>query len=334
MGVPAGVRHDRPQGRLVTVFVTGGSGVVGREVVRHLVNEGRHVKALARTQVAADIVGRLGAEPVDGDILDYPRLVDVMDGAEVVYHVAGMNAMCVTSIEPLWRANVEGTRNVIRAAAATSARRVVYTSSAVTLGEAKGTVGTEDTVHRGWFLSSYERTKYEAEQVAFEAHGEVEVVAVNPSSVQGPGRITGTGRLLLAIASGRLPLLIDTTVSIVDIADAARGHLLAEANGTSGERYVLSGSSISTRDAVGMLAGVSRRRPRIVRLPSGLLAAGGWVVQTLIPGRPFCVEMARVLSFGHIYDGSKATRALGLTYADPQETLERTVAWFRDAGHM
>jgi len=283
---------------------------------------------------AADIVRELGAEPVEGDILDVPKLVDVIDGAEVVYHVAGMNAMCVTSIESMWRVNVEGTRNVIRAAAAASARRVVYTSSAVTLGEARGTIGSEDTVHRGWFLSSYERTKYEAEQVALGEHVGVEVVAVNPSSVQGPGRVTGTGKLLLAVASGRLPVLIDTTVSIVDITDAARGHLLAEANGVPGERYVLSGFSISTRDAVDMLAGISRQRARTIRVPSRLLSAGGWLVQTLVPGRPFCVEMAKVLSFGHRYDGSKATHVLGLTYASPHETLERTIAWFRGAGHM
>jgi len=318
----------------VTVLVTGGSGVVGREVVRLLVDEGRHVKALARSQAAADVVQGLGAEPVEGDILDFPRLVDVMNGAEVVYHVAGMNAMCVTSIEPMRYVNVEGTRNVIRAAAAASTRRVVYTSSAVTLGEARGTVGSEITMHRGWFLSSYERTKYEAEQVAFGEHVGVEVVAVNPSSVQGPGRVTGTGKLVLAVASGKLPVIIDTTVSIVDITDAARGHLLAEANGVPGERYVLSGFSISTRDAIDLLAGVSRKRPRIVRVSSSLLKAGGWLVQTLVPGRPFCAEMAKVLSFGHTYDGSKAARVLGLTYTDPHETLDRTIAWFRDAGHM
>ena len=318
----------------MTVFVTGGSGVVGREVVRLLVDEGRHVKALTRTRAAADIVRGLGAEPVDGDILDFPGLVDAMGGAEIVYHVAGMNEMCGASIEPMRRVNVEGTRNVIRAAAAATARRVVYTSSAVTLGEAKGTIGSENTVHRGWFLSSYERTKYEAEQVAVGEHVGVEVVAVNPSSVQGPGRVTGTGRLLLAIASGKLPLLIDTTVSIVDITDAARGHLLAERNAEPGERYVLSGFSISTCQAVDMLADVSGKRPRIVRMPSSLLTVGGWLTQTLVPGRPFCVEMARTLAFGHAYDGSKATRTLGLMYTDPRETLERTIAWFRDSGHM
>ena len=297
-------------------------------------DEGRHVKALARSQAAADVVQGLGAEPVDGDVLDYRSLVESMYGAGAVYHIAGMNAMCARSIAPMRRINVDGTRNAVRAAAAAGVRRLVYTSSAATLGETKGTVGSEDSSHRGWFLSSYEQTKYEAEQVALGERVGVEVVAVNPSSVQGPGRVTGTGRLLLAVASGRLPILIDTTVSIVDITDTARGHLLAEANGVPGERYVLSGFSMSTRDAVDELAAVSGRRPRILRAPSGLLVAGGWVAQTVMPSRPFCAEMAKVLSFGHTYDGSKATRTLGLTYTDPHETLERTIAWFRSAGHL
>lgn len=318
----------------MTALVTGGSGVVGGEVVRLLVEEGRHVRALVRSGAAAEAVGGLGAEAIEGDILDYSSLIGALRGVDVVYHIAGMNATCVRSIEPMRRVNVDGTRNVIRAAAAVGVRRVVYTSSAATLGEAKGTVGSETSVHRGWFLSAYERTKYEAEQVALGERTGVEVVAVNPSSVQGPGRVTGTGRLLLAVASGRLSVLLDTTFSIVDITDAARGHLLAERHGVPGERYVLSGFSLSTRDAVDILASASGHRPRIIDVPAGVLVAGGWVVQTFARGHPFCAEMARTLSFGHTYDGSKAARTLGLTYTDPNETLQRTIAWFRDAGHM
>jgi dihydroflavonol-4-reductase len=318
----------------VTVLVTGGSGVVGREVVRLLVDQGRRVRALARSETSGDVVGRLGATPVHGDVLDYGSLIDAVEDAEVVYHVAGVNTMCARSIDSMRRANVDGTRNVIRAAAAAGARRVVYTSSAVTLGEAKGTVGDETTPHRGWFLSSYERTKFEAEQVALGERVGVEVVAVNPSSVQGPGRVTGTGRLLLAIASGKLPLLIDTTFSVVDIADTARGHLLAETKGVPGERYVLSGFSVSTREAVEMLREVSGRDVRVARIPPGVLTFAGWIAQTFTSHPQFCAEMARVLAFGHAYDGARATRELGLTYTDPRDTLARTVAWFRDTGRL
>jgi dihydroflavonol-4-reductase len=318
----------------VTVLVTGGSGVVGREVTRLLVEEGRNVRAMARSPEAAGTVSALGAEPVPGDILEYPDLVVAMRDVDVVYHIAGMNSMCLRSIEPMRSINVDGTRNVIRAAAAAGARRVVYTSSAVTIGEAKGTIGSEASPHRGFFLSKYERTKFEAERVALGEQLDVEVVAVNPSSVQGPGRASGTGRLLLAVASGRLPFLIDTTVSMVDITDTARGHLLAEINGKPGERYILSGFSMHTRDAAHVLAELTGVRVRVIPVPSTALVAIGRVVEAATCRPRFCAEMARVLAFGHTYDGSRATRDLGITYTPSEVTLARTITWFRENGYL
>ena len=87
--------------------------------------------------------------------------------------------------------------------------------------------GAELVEHRGSFHSHYERTKFLQEEAAFSWSGSVEVVCVNPSSVQGPGRATGTGALLLRAIEGRLPALPNVPISIVDIDDCARGHLLA-----------------------------------------------------------------------------------------------------------
>jgi len=75
-------------------------------------------------------------------------------------------------------------------------------------------------------------------------------VAVNPSSVQGPGRATGSARLLLEVMNGRLPILVHTTISVVDLADCATGHVLAETRGTPGQRYLLSGATLTTPEAV------------------------------------------------------------------------------------
>jgi dihydroflavonol-4-reductase len=149
----------------------------------------------------------------------------------------------------MYRANVDGTRNVIRAAQARGVRRIVYTSSAIVLGEEKGTVGSETSPHRGRHLSHYERSKFEAERVAFAEARDVELVVVNPSSVQGPGRATGTGGLILDVVNGKLPLMVDSTLSVIDIDDCARGHTLAEERGEPGRRYVLNGFSVSVREA-------------------------------------------------------------------------------------
>jgi dihydroflavonol-4-reductase len=151
---------------------------------------------------------------------------------------------------------------------AAGVRRVVYTSSAATIGEEHGTVGREDSPHRGNFLSHYERSKWEAEQVAFEEadRAALELVAVNPSSVQGPGRVKGTAKLLIGYLNGTLRGLIDSRMSVLDIADCARGHVLAATRGVPGNRYILSGATLTVREAVelmGRVAGLTEE-PRVL----------------------------------------------------------------------
>ncbi len=202
------------------VLVTGGSGFVGGALLERLVADGREVRAVARSPEAEATVAALGARPVAGDVLDLEALVEAMRGCETVFHAAGVNQMCVRDPRPMFRTNVEGSGDVIRAAAVTGVRRVVYTSSAATLGEAHGTVGREDVAHRGTFLSRYERSKYLAERRvrSWAQLLGVDVVCANPSSVQGPGRTEGSARLLLDLVNGRLPVLVETVISLVDIA--------------------------------------------------------------------------------------------------------------------
>ena len=237
----------------MSTLVTGGSGVVGRALVSQLVASGRAVRALVRSDPAAATVTNLGAVPVRGDILDYGSLIRSMQGCDVVYHVAGSNEMCLADPSTLFRVNVDGSRNTLRAAAAAGVRRMVFTSSATTLGEGRGSVGDERSPHRGSYLSNYERSKHEAEQALLSEETNVELVVVNPSSVQGPGRATGTGKLFLDLINGKIPVVVDSRFSIIDIGDCAAGHILAERNGTAGERYVLSGFTLSTSEAVQLL---------------------------------------------------------------------------------
>src|SRR5439155_26687135 len=129
-------------------------------------------------------------------------------------------------------------------------------SSAATLGEAHGTVGREDSPHRGSYLSVYERSKHGGGVAAFDAarRAGVELLAVNPASVQGPGRAGGTGRILIAYLNGRLRAFVDTRLSLVDIADCVEGHLLAAERGRPGERYVLCGATLSSLEALELVA--------------------------------------------------------------------------------
>lgn len=318
------------------VAVTGGSGVVGSALVRHLVARGDEVTALARSMGAARLVRDLGATAHHGDVLDVAALRSLVEGADIVFHVAGVNEMCSAAPERMWRVNVEGTRAVMTACRSEGTRRIVHTSSAVTIGERQGEVATEESSHRGFFLSEYERSKHEAERALLNEADGLDVVSVNPSSVQGPGRSSGTGRLLLAAARGRLPVLFDTAISLVDIDDCARGHLLAAERGVSGRRYILSGVTLSMREAMRLLSDVTGRRLAPRYLAPRAVHGAGAVVEWLagLSGRTpsFCREAARVMLHGHRYDGSRAVRELGLEYTPIAETLRRTLDWFEDEG--
>jgi dihydroflavonol-4-reductase len=318
-------------------FVTGGSGLVGGALIRALVADGRAVRALARSESSADRVAALGADPVRGDLFDAAALARGMAEAAVVFHAAGVNALCTRDPRPMYRANVDGADRVVIAAGRAGVHRVVHTSSAATIGEPAGVVASESTPHRGSFLSHYERSKTLGERRVLaraRALG-LDLVCVNPASVQGPGRAGGTAQLLLRAVDGRLPVVVDTWISLVDIDDCVRGHLLAAERGRRGERYLLSGASLTTADALGLIAAVvpPRRRVRVLpRTAARALGALGELARVSGIRTPVCAESVRVVRHGHRYDGTRSRTELGLAYTPVRRTFERTLAWFADEG--
>jgi dihydroflavonol-4-reductase len=319
-------------------FLTGGSGFVGGALLRGLIARGREVRALARSPEGEEAARSAGAQAVAGDLWDAPALRRGMAGCRVAFHAAGVNAMCSPDPSEMYRANVDGPVEVVRAAAAAGVPRVMHTSSAVTVGEAAGRVGSEQTRHRGSYLSHYERSKHLGEQavLAEGARLGVEVVCVNPASVQGPGRSTGTARLLIGYLRGRLRWAVDTTLSLVFVDDCTAAHLLAEELGRPGERYLVSGATLTVREALAVLGSVVGEPRRVHFLPGWAAAAGATAVGGIwsLSGRPapVCREMARVMRHGAAYDGSRVTRELGLTYTPLEQWLRTTVEWYRERG--
>ena len=319
-------------------LVTGATGYVGGAILDHLVAAGVEVNATVRSPEGAELVRSRGGRPVRASLSEEMALISAMEGNDVVFHAAGVNGFCLPDSREMFESNVAGSVGVIRAALRAGVGKVIYTSSAVTIGEEAGEVGTEEVSHRGWFLSEYEQSKVEAERaVAIEAEDlGVNVVAVNPASVQGPGRVTGTARLLLAFLKGRLRWLPDTRATIVDVDDCARGHLLAADHGAKGARYLLAGATLSTAEMATLLGESAGFSPRIRTLPSfvargaGAIVGGGY----RLAGRqaPICPEMIRTMLHGHAFDGSRAERDLGLEYTPVEETFDRMVAWYRENG--
>jgi dihydroflavonol-4-reductase len=138
------------------------------------------------------------------------------------------------------------------------------------------------------------------------------------------------------VVKGRLPFLVETTISLVDIRDCTEGHMLAESRGIRLERYVLSGDTITTREAVELLRRIWGRPKRTWWIPPSVAVTGATAVELagtiLRRDVPVCHEAVRTLLHGHRYDGSKAERELGLHYTPLEETLERTLTWLGERG--
>ncbi len=318
--------------------MTGATGVLGQHLVRRLVADGRPVRAVIRSDAAADRVRDLGAEPIRADIVTGEGLRDALWGTETLFHLAGINEACPRDRAAMDAVNVDAVRTVISAAADAGTRRVVHTSSMAAIGESQGIIGTEEIRHNGEYLSAYSRSKHLGEIAAFETADEIgmPLVCVNPASVQGPGRSTGSAEMLVRALRTRRPRLFDAWVSLVDIEDCTAGHLAAESRGRAGERYILSGASMRISDLVEKAkaaAGVDVD-PRWV--PEGVVRTIGKPVAALLalvrPRAGVCPALVNTLLHGHRMDGSKATRDLGLEYTPIETTIERTVAWFRSEG--
>ena len=307
--------------------------------MRHLAGSGIDVRGLARSEAAAASVVRNGGTPVMGDLSDDEALRSGMSGCDIVYHVAGVNTMCPGDPGVMYRVNVDLVRAVVRAAADAGVRRIVLTSSAAAIGEPAGMVADERTPHTGRFLSNYARSKYLGERAFFDeaTRREIEAVAVNPSSVQGPGRVDGSALLLRYALGTRRPVVIDTTLSIVDIDDTARAHLAAAIRGRPGQRYLISGASVGIREVVAMLGEAADRLIDPIVLPrwAGESAYPVAAAAGLIGGdQPVCIEMLRTLLHGHRFDASRSIDELGIAYTPLDDTLERTVDWLADEGFV
>jgi dihydroflavonol-4-reductase len=317
------------------ILITGATGFVGGLLAARLVAEGRPVRALVRHLGDRERLPDPRVELAIGHLEDEESLVRAADGCQVVYHVAGMNQLCLADPAPLYEVNVEGTRRMLAAARRAGVRRVVHTSSAATLGGDGHSFLDETAPAPTEFTSHYARSKFEGEQVALGFDG-VEVVAVNPSSVQGPGRTTGTASMFIGYLNGKLPFDLPARFGLCYTLDCVNGHLLAEAKGRPGQRYVLNTDTLTNSEAIDLIAVISGLvdRPRTLPLPVAMGVAGVAEAVARLRGRQprLCRESVRTMGHPHLYDGSRATRELGLRYTPIRQAMEETVRWYVEQG--
>ena len=324
------------------VLVTGATGFVGANVARLLLADGYRVRVLARPSSSLKALEGCPVEVLRGDILEPESLRSAVKGCGQVFHVAADYRLWATDASEIYRANVDGTRNVLEACARAGVERVVYTSSVGTLGlpEDRG-LGTETTpVSLADMIGPYKRSKFLAERVAeeFAARG-LGVVIVNPTNPIGPWEVkpTPTGQMILDYLLGRMFGTLDTGLNLIHVADVARGHLLAARLGRAGEKYILGCENHSLSDIFRMLERITGIRAPRVRMPHALiflvaLANEGLARATGRPPRvPLVgVRMARKRMY---FSAEKAVRELGLPQTPAEQALRDAVDWFVAHGY-
>jgi dihydroflavonol-4-reductase len=282
------------------VYVSGASGFVGSHVARELREWGADVR------------------DERAELLDPPALERAVEGCDAVVHVAALYSYDAPAAE-VERVNIDGTRNLLEAAARKGVGRFLFTSTAGTCGPVPGRPATEEDEPPSWELTvPYKRTKLAAERLARAAGA----VVVNPTTPIGEGdrKPTPTGRMIAGVATGRIRGFVATTgLNLVDVRDVARGHALALERGERGERYLLGGVDLPLADlfaAVADLAG--RRRPRL-RVPYSVAVAAG---KAGLANRDE-VKLARLPMY---FTSEKARVTLGYAPGPVEPALARAVA--------
>ena len=330
------------------VFVTGGSGLVGRHVIAQLVVRGDAVTALAHSDAAAAALTGLGAAPLRGDLADAATLERGIGAAEAVVHAAAIVLGRAGTWERFHAANVAPTERVARAAAHAGARLVHISSVAVygrrsTYDGEPGSVTEEFGLERPLFPGDhYARSKREAEQALWRCADEtgLAAVALRPCVIYGEGDRHFAPRVARALRRGVAPLIGDgaNVLSVVYAGNVAAAALLAlDRPPARGPFNVANDGTLTQEGFVRAFATGLGVRPLVLHVPRALAWGGAQAIdglaRALRPGAPMTLAKTAVqfLASANPYSSAKAERELGWRPAvSAAAAAERTGRWCRD----
>jgi dihydroflavonol-4-reductase len=334
-----------------TAFVTGATGLLGNNLVRALAARGVKVKALARSRekAAQQLAGLPNVTAIHGDMQEVAGFAEELKGCDVLFHTAAYFRDSYTGgkhTNALHAVNVEGGRNLIRAAYDAGIRRMVHTSSIALLDGKPGEILDETNLRDRDHADDYYRSKIDAdaEVLRFMAeHADMHVSLIMPGWMHGPGDIgpTSAGQVTLDYVNGRIPGIIPGTVSLVDARDVAETAIAAAERGRRGERYLAAGRHMTMPEVLAAYEKVTGVPAPRRRIPTALLFATAAVseAKAWLTGKPVLLSLATVRLMMREaertrFDHSKSERELGLTFRPVERTLADEVQWYRDNGWL
>jgi dihydroflavonol-4-reductase len=328
------------------VVVTGAAGFIGSAVVRALLARDVNVVALVEPGASASNLDDLDVERLEVDITKEQQLDGVFNGARFCFHLAAKFGFWPKDATTFYDVNVNGSRNVVRAATLAGVERTVFTSTVATLGlwETKsGRPSNEDDVaDLSHLYGNYKQTKYVAEHevLRLAAQG-APVVLVLPTMPHGPfdQRPTPSGKVVLDYLNGRMPGYVDTAMNVAHVDDLAQGHLLALEKGHQGQSYICGGDNITMAELLAILSRVSglpestRRFPSVFPLIAGHLSS--FIEGDVLRREPRVpLEAAQMASTTMTFDDAKARREIGYTSRPAAEALYESARWFVEHGYV
>ncbi len=335
--------------RFMKCFITGASGFIGANLVHELVARGHTVRALLRPHSDLRGLAEVPFERIEGDLGDREKLQTAMRGCDWCFHVAASYHLWLRDYRPMYATNVDGTRNILEAAARAGCSRVVYTSTVGCIGlpvTFRGATGgpTDETapVKENQLSNHYKISKWRAEKTALRAAAQgVPVVIVNPSAPVGPRDVkpTPTGQVIVDFLNRKMPAYLDTGLNWVHVRDVAVGHILAAEKGRVGERYILGNAqgNWTMKQAFAVLQEITGIPAPRIQIPHILAFVAACVdeAKSKLTGKPPKAPLAGVHMAAHkmFFNPAKAIRELGLPQTPPKQALADAVEWFRANGY-
>jgi len=323
------------------VLVAGASGFVGSHTARALVKQGRTVRVLLRKSSNKKAIEDLPLQIFYGDVLDPESLAAAMEGCGTVFYSVVDPRFWLTDPAPIYRNNVEGLVNAMKAALACGVERFIFTSTMGTLGVNPGGPVTEDIAFN-WYdrAPPYILARLEAENIFLQYCREKGLpgVALCVANTYGPEDYQPTphGKMLWDVARGKVRFTIDAGAPTVDIRDVACAAILAEKYGRVGERYIIANEFIRNRDFYN-LAAAERGNKSIHVIPRSFAYGVAWLAEKslkLLGKKDFLVSTDAVF-LSNVFqklDNSKARRELRWNPRPIRETVRDAVAWYAESG--
>jgi dihydroflavonol-4-reductase len=325
------------------IFVTGATGFVGHHVARALTSEGAELRLLVRKSSNLANLDGIAGETHLGDLAQPESLRTAIAGCDAVVHVAADYRLWIRDPDAMYRANVDGTRDLLRMAREAGVRRVVYTSSVATMHfRTDGIVVNEDTpVSLADMVGHYKRSKFMAEQQAMAAAQDgQQVMILNPTTPIGPNdaKPTPTGRIFVDFLNRKFPAYMDTGLNLVDVSEVARAHVVALTKGTPGRRYILGGENLTLKQILDKMAAITGIPSPTAKIPFAVAATYAFF-EELITGRirgkePRAtleeVRMGRKKMFA---SSARAQQELGFRILPVYPAMRTAIEWFCDHGY-